>query len=225
MVGLEDPLGDTNHAAFVTEVEETLAQVQPGLTVRIVKDIVAVEGQVICTGSEGIFDSFEVLIAISRGFPLIEPIVWETRKRIPRVQDRHIYPDSGRCCICIWEEWLWDVGDPSFHKFLVGPIHSYFVSQSIFEMTGDWPFGERRHGKPGLIDAYRRMLDLSDGDDVEKYVQLLRQRSIKGHNECPCGSGKKVRDCHRAQLTEMKARIPSFLLQRMASNLRRHRRA
>lgn len=223
MVGLIDPLGAHNQAAFLDEIETILNDVQPGLSVRAVGECIGIEGTLVCTGPSGPFDKFEILAGLFPGFPFVEPVVQETGGRIPHELDRHVYPERGLCCICVWDEWIWDVKTPDFEKFLEGPLHSYFVSQSLFEITGQWPLGERRHGLDGLRDAYRRMLDLNDSADVEQCISLLRLREIKGHNICYCGSEKKVRDCHRDFLEALKRNIPEFLVNSMAEKLALYR--
>ena len=31
----------------------------------------------------------------------------------------------------------------------------------------------------------------------------LRKKNIKGHHSCPCGSGKRLRNCHERQIKEL----------------------
>jgi hypothetical protein len=220
VVGLADPLDATNQTGFLTEIDEALQDRPHRLEVRSLEKGFALKGQFVCSGPEGPFDFFEILIVIEWGFPFVEPLVWETAKRIPRDPDRHIYSASGQCCICIWEEWLWTTDCANFQSFVDGPLNSYFVSQSLFELKGQWVFGERRHGKDGIIDAYRRILKLGDQEDVSPYVCLLRHKKIKGHNICPCGSGKKLRHCHHQFMLDLKEQIPAFLLERMMQRIK-----
>jgi len=48
-------------------------------------------------------------------------------------------------------------------------------------------------------------------------VQLLLGSELKGHWQCPCGSGKRLRKCHLQALIELRSKeIPRRLLVRTA---------
>lgn len=219
MVTSTGPLTRTSLTSFLSEVEAVLSVSQPRLTARALEGKIIIAGTLVCSGPEGPFDEFEIALGVLLGFPSIEPLVCETGGRIPHDPDRHVFPSDGQCCICIWEEWLWEVEEPSFREFVEGPLHSYFVSQSMFEQTGEWPFGDRAHDVDGLMDAYRGILQLEDDADVLAYIRLLRLKNIKGHHDCPCRSGKKVRHCHRSFLAELKSKVPAFLIEMMDRKL------
>jgi hypothetical protein len=83
-----------------------------------------------------------------------------------------------------------------------------------------WPFGERSHGREGLVETYAELLCLDDPGTVPAYLDCLRKKELKGHFDCPCGSNKRLRDCHRDQLQELRKRIPVHLAQRAYDRLR-----
>lgn len=195
-MGFDKTLTNENGKEYREHVETVLQRFQPELTASLVKGDICISGNLICAGDEGPFDSFEILAVLPIGFPLKEPFVWETGERIPRTADRHIYPKPGNCCLCVWEEWLCGKPKVGFEDFLVGPLHSYFVSQSIFEMTGKWPFGERSHDRQGLDQALAELLSEIPNALIDRALAILSQPKIKGHARCPCGSGQRLRNCH-----------------------------
>lgn len=208
-MGTNETLNSKNIAAYLENVEAVLRSLQPELNAKIAGECISIKGNLICSGKEGEFDSFEIAVLLPLGFPTVEPSVWETGKRIPKIADRHIYPKSEKCCLCVWQEWLWDTQDADFEAFMTGPLHSYFVSQSIFELTKKWPFGERNHDKKGLDQALMKMLSAIPNAKIDRMLTVLSQFKIKGHTRCPCGSGNRLRNCHFGELISLQQRLPA----------------
>lgn len=207
-MGFNQTLTSRNGEQYRTQVEAVLQRLQPELNSSLVEGCICISGNLICTGDQGPFDAFEISALLPIGFPQKEPFVWETGERIPRTADRHVYPKPGNCCLCVWEEWLWGKTDVGFEDFLVGPLHSYFVSQSIFEMTGDWPFGERDHDKEGLDQALAKMLSDIPNVSMDNALAILSQTEVKGHARCPCGSRLRLRNCHYNELVSARQKLP-----------------
>ena len=205
----DETLRTRNLTGYLNAVNAVLERLQPELAAEIVDSTICITGKLVCSGQDGAFDAFEIALLLQDGFPKTEPFVWETAGRIPRVADRHIYPTPGNCCLCVWQEWLWKTQHPDFESFLIGPLHSYFVSQSIFELTGDWPFGERDHDQAGLDQALESMLEVIPNAQTDAALALLSQKKIKGHARCPCGSGKRLRSCHFDDLLFIRGRLPA----------------
>lgn len=174
---------------------------------------VVVEGKIVLSGSMGPFDSFEVRIEFNEGFPFIGPRLFETAGRIPHTLDRHMLSD-GSACLEVWEAWLAHSSDWSISTTLSGPIRNFLLSQSVFEHTDNWPFGEHAHGQAGQLDAIKAILDPAS-PDTSRLAWLL-ETLVKwpaGHNQCPCGSANKFRDCHRPELEEVRAKYHPVVLQ------------
>lgn len=204
----KDELTATNSAGFFDQVEAALTRLQPELKAVLIEGKIYIAGNFICYGKEGAFETYEIELLLQAGFPEVEPFVRETGNKIPRLADRHIYPSTGQCCLCVWQEWLWKTRNPDFEEFLVGPLHSYFVSQSLFDLTGHWPFGERRHDREGLDQALKEMLNVIPTVRFDSALALLSQNRIKGHAICPCGSGRRLRGCHFEELLSLQSRLP-----------------
>ncbi len=212
------------------EFERALAFQQPGLRLRQSGEILVANGEFILSdgaSSGGRLDAFEIEMLVATSYPEVEPLVYEVGGRIPIHPDRHMYSD-GRCCTCIWEEWCATSGDTSFRAFCEGPLRNFFLSQYVFERTGEWPFGERAHGAAGYMQAAAKLLGLDENDArADRYLQAVVAQSLKGHWDCPCGSGKRLRDCHFEQLTGIRAgvdRSQALKLHRKLVQLRRSER-
>lgn len=162
---------------------------------------------IIDSGEE--LDRYSVEIALLADYPDSVPLVWETGGKIPRDADHHINVD-GEACLFIPDE-RWRVYPPgaTFLEFLDGPIRNFFLGQSIFQRTGEWPFGQRRHGAAGIMEYYGELLGTGDVTVIIAYLECLSRPTLKGHWPCPCKSGKRLRDCHRDQVDILRARTPS----------------
>jgi hypothetical protein len=113
-------------------------------------------------------------------------------------------PD-GSACLYLEEALTYELPTPieTFTEFLEGPVRNYFICQSLVARGDPWPFGEHEHGAKGVLAAYAKLLGTSDPNQIRSFLECLRHRPTKGHKACPCGSGKKVRDCHQSQLDEL----------------------
>lgn len=178
---------------------------------------VSAEGKFYLRDSEGPFDSFDVRIFFPADFPLGEPKVWEVGKRIPETPNRH---NSNGACICVWEQWLAETTDRSVEAYIDCPLSRYFVSQSVFEQTGEWPLDEEPHFREGLVAAYSRTLGIPpEEDSVRRYLRALARGRLKGHFSCPCDSGRPLRHCHGEELRRLQTRIEPLLAKQMLRRL------
>ena len=207
-------------ATLLADVEASLAELQPHLKIVKNEPEIVIEGSFLLSGSVGPFDQYQLRVLMADGYPKREPKVFETGGRIPRDRDRHINL-NGDCCLTVWEEWLVTAPDTSFSGFLEGPVHEFFLSQWWFEKKGVWPFGARPHGADGMLDAYAEVLGVpAQQETVFNYLRALAKTRPKGHWPCPCGSGLKLRHCHRERLHELHQRVPSRMAKRMLLRLR-----
>lgn len=210
----------TISASLFSEVQQAVDRNQPELSVSKTDDLITLEGLFVVSGPEGPFDSYQVLAGLTASFPTEAPIVFETGDRIPKIDDRHIFPQHGNCCLGVWEEWLLTSPDHQFETFLTGPMHDYFISQTYYEVNGVWPFGERSHGKLGVFEAYADLLGVAlDAKIIADYLHLLSRQMIKGHALCPCGSGRRLRQCHSDDLQRLSRKFPPVMAKRMYDSI------
>jgi hypothetical protein len=153
-------------------------------------------------------DRFLIEIRFPGGIDAL-PAIREVGGRIPRDANRHVTPSTGEICTDVPELILLH-GKSSLVEYLGGPVRNFFLSQIIFESTKTWPFGQWEHGKDGLLEAYGDLLNVSGEAVIKAYLDYLaRKNPPKGHWPCPCGSTKRLRDCHGPTLAVLMARIPS----------------
>ncbi len=79
-------------------------------------------------------------------------------------------------------------------------VEPYFFSYEYHCRYGVFPFGERPHGINGLLDTYQGIFDESDLRKVFILARYVCDGEYRGHIDCPCGSGKKLRNCHGPSL-------------------------
>lgn len=211
---------------LIEQAKEYVARYQPELRVTVWKSLVCIDGKYILTGPLGEYDSFEVKIAVPANFPEDEPVVFETGGRIERVLDRHIFEKHGNCCVGVYEEWLLLSDNCSLEEYFLGPVDDYFFSQHWYETKlaqtgkGEWPLGERSHGLKGELEAFGEILGLEpDAKLIADHLKVLCKNPIKGHLSCPCGSGKRIRNCHRERIDQIRRAVNPAMARRMLDRI------
>lgn len=200
------------HKADPALLAKMIAEVQlvyPHLHFYSHADRVVVRGTFPILDSGNELDRYSVDIVLPADYPKSIPIVREVGGRIPHSADFHIIAKTGEACLFVPDE-RWRVYPPgaSFLDFLNGPVRNFFLGQTVFRATGEWPFGQRPHGPDGIREFYADLLGTKDAAVLLSYVEYLSRPTLKGHWPCPCQSGKRLRDCHRDQINDLTAKIP-----------------
>lgn len=211
-------------ATLRQEVEQALIFDQPSLVVSIAGNQVVVAGDYFLNdlGSgpdpEGPIAIFKVRVEFDDRFPELEPNVFETGGAVPA--GRHLNP-NGTCCLGVWEQWLVQAPEKSPSAFFSGPLRDYFLSQAHYQAHQEWPFGELSHGLDGIVEAYASVLGIAPHfPSVVDYLRVFsRPGWPRGHWECPCGSGRRIRTCHKTELTALRDLIPPTMADRMLSRM------
>jgi hypothetical protein len=185
------------------EIESQIASLlraQPGLSKKESRDCIIVEGTFIFSNSYDdipIYDEYLVKIEIPWSFPESMPLVFDTGMQIPP-EFEHINPDQSLCLGASCE--LWDelelYCDAS--HFIQTFLPSFLYAVSFFKKYGVKPaYGERKHGTLGLIESFKERYNTNDPRMLCLFLLMVcHEREYRGHSPCPCGSGKKFRDCH-----------------------------
>ena len=155
---------------------------------------------------------FSIDLEVPGNYPRGIPKLWCDRTEIPWEADRHVYP-NGLACLCVSSEYRkhWPPGS-DLTDFLSILVRPYLIGQAYYQDHGHWPSGrERSHGVEGIIEAYQDFLaplGAVTPPVIENFVRLLARRTDpKGHEPCPCGSGKRLRNCHRSFLVTLRRAI------------------
>lgn len=83
-------------------------------------------------------------------------------------------------------------------------VELYFVSYECYKRYGIFPFGERSHGSKGVLEFYCDYFKIASSKQVKGFISYIATTEYKGHHQCPCGSGKKLRNCHRDSILSAK---------------------
>lgn len=193
----------------------------PDLSVRTVDGCLMIQGSFPIAHEEKVLDRYQIEIRLPDNFPDSEPEVREIGGRIPHLSDRHVNPNNGTLCWQVPEEWLLE-GDRTLLGFLRGPLRNFLLGNSLYELGDPFPFDERAHGLAGLIQSYGSFFGTSDQDSILRYLDCLSRDMIRGHWDCPCGSGLRLRKCHREQLFSLKERISPQIAKSAIRRLREH---
>ena len=163
---------------------------------------------------------FKVQMWVPPGFPKDPPRLWEVGGRIPRTLDRHVYPKPGNCCFFYPDEFrLRHPEGMPLLDFLRGPVRDYFLGQMAVESGKPWPFGERAHGRDGGFEFYEEVLGVKGREPVLAYLTCLSYETLKGHHRCPCGSGVRLRQCHRLEIEGLRKAVPRDMAHQAAKRL------
>lgn len=153
-----------------------------------------------------LIDRYKVEIEFPHNYPDERPVVRETDDRIPLIAERHMNRD-GTACLFLDDEYEWRHPDGmSFQDFLDQAMMSYFICQSYYERTGEWLLDDRAHSAAGVVEFYEEILGTEKVGVILEYLDYI-ERDAKGHWDCPCGSGERVRNCHQDLMWELKDRI------------------
>lgn len=194
----------------------------PDLRVVTERDAVYINGSFPVVDGTEVLDRFQIEIEIPPEFPDSIPILREVSGRIPWHEDRHVNQRNGEACPIVPEEWLLRPDHGSILAFLDGPVRNFFLGQILVEAGQPWPFGERTHGVRGLLEAYGEMVGSADRDTILRYLDCLSKEMLKGHWDCPCGSAKRLRNCHLDELKMLHERIPPRIAQMATKRLAEH---
>ena len=193
----------------------------PDLLVSRPGELIEVTGSFPITYQGAELGRFQIRIELTDDFPDALPNLSEVGRRIPWVADRHMFSDGG-CCVLVPLEW--DLLPSELHSlrgYLDVPVRNFFLSQLAFEEGQGWPFGQRRHGLEGVLEAYRDTLGVADIRLVLPFIELLQKKNIKGHWSCPCRSGRIIRRCHESVIRALQNKIAPKVAKRALTFLKR----
>jgi hypothetical protein len=197
----------TNPALYA-QIKGQVAAAYPNLHFSIRDHTAFLSGSFLLMEGERIIDRFLIEIEFPSDYPRDIPMIREIGGRIPRTPDRHVYGSGGIACLFVPDEQAWACPEGStLLDFLNGPVRNFFLGQSLFEIEGTWPLGQRSHGVKGILEFYAEILGVNNREIIVRYIDVLRRKEIKGHWLCPCGSGKKLRYCHISKVNKLRDKI------------------
>jgi len=155
--------------------------------------------------SELFSDSFHLDITVLSDFPRSVPKVKELGKRISTKNYRdHIYPDRTLCLEVNTRIIMELDGNPSLYFFNERFIKPYLLGFLYYQKNRRFPFGDYSHGSDGLLEFYCKLFNVDDKPKAKQLLGLVFDENYKGHRDCPCGSGKRFRNCHSDQIVSFR---------------------
>lgn len=144
-----------------------------------------------------VYEDYHIRIFVPEDFPLHIPAVFDTNNDVP--SDFMHFLDDGSFCLgahCDLRSFLEE--KPSLTAFIDELLMSYLYSVSYYKLYGLMPFGERSHGVKGMLEAYQERYATGENNQLLAHLLCMVVGAIpyRGHHLCPCGSGKKLRNCH-----------------------------
>lgn len=146
-------------------------------------------------GLEEIADSFEIELTIPRDFPDTLPRVRETGSRI-EAGYQHRNPSGTLCLAVPIEQRRVFLEQPTLLGFVNRLVVPYLYGYCFWKKHGRHPFDESAHGHEGIVRHYVETLSLQDDLSALAVIRFLLEHGYRGHHDCPCGSGLRVRSCH-----------------------------
>jgi hypothetical protein len=207
---------------LLEEMKAEIKDLYPNLHFYLRNGIVVAQGTFPVLCGEKVIDRYSIDIVFPKHYPKSVPVVREVGGRIPKTPDRHMNNQGEACLFLSEQRWeIWPLGS-TFLEFLKGPVHNFFLGQSLVEQGEAWPFGFWDHGTTGIHNYYAQLLGIEDISIIIMIVACLAKPQIKGHWDCPCGSGKRMRHCHFPLLLDLREKIPQDVARQSLTYLLRN---
>jgi len=153
-------------------------------------------------GSYTIEDCYQLKLDLPEDYPASPPFVFETEGKI--TQDFGHFMQAGNFCLGAPVEVRCQFArHRTLLRFIEDQIIPYLFSYSYKRDHGTLPFGERSHRTLGLIQYYNEFFETSLIPSM-KLLKCLADDFGPPQMACPCGRGRKLRDCHGPKLTELR---------------------
>lgn len=150
-------------------------------------------------GLETITASFDIELTIPHVFPDRLPRAKEIGGRIG-ADYGHLNTDRTLCLAVPIEQRRVFLEQPTLLGFVDRLLVPYLYGYCFWRKHGCHPFDEAAHGYEGILRHYVDTLGLRGPLEALAVICFLLEHGYRGHHDCPCGSGRKVRACHGSVL-------------------------
>lgn len=164
-------------------------------------------------GSVNFYKKFEMEIIIDNKYPNILPKVYELSNILSK--DYHINPDGSLCLGTDFDIRLKLYPEYKLIDYIEYFIYPFLYNSLYYKNYKVSPYGERSHGEEGIIESYidffkiekTRAKDLFSNLNKRKFKRKLIYKDKLNKYLCPCGSGKKIYQCHKEEIKRLKNTI------------------
>lgn len=151
-------------------------------------------------------DEYLIQILFPLNFPNRIPSVREKSGRIKSSADYHNDKEGDGFCLGVPGEIYNKIRkNPTFNYFIAEIVVPFLYANTFHEKYNKYPWPTRAHYSKGIIEYYQDLFKFNDEKVTQNFLLNIAffKNSINGHNLCPCGSGKKFRECHRNEYTDL----------------------
>lgn len=154
-------------------------------------------------------DSYSIRIEVTKYYPFILPITFETGNRIP--SDYHKMANNCLCLGVVSELYLKFSNEATLLFYINKFVVEYLYSFSYREKHGEIPYGERSHNSRGILEFFQEYFETKNPNALMYIAESISIKDkYRGHHQCYCGSGKRIRDCHGHKILEFKMNLDKF---------------
>ena len=137
---------------------------------------------------EHIVDSFEIEV----DFKEIIPKVKELGNRTERYY--HKYKNGNLCLETDFNQLMY-LENHTYLEWLDYFVINYFCSFCYYQKYKCYPYGERNH-RYGDFFGFAEYMEIHPSQ-AWSILEYIVNKKYRGHDLCPCGSGKRIRNCHK----------------------------
>lgn len=160
----------------------------------------------ICDTKGAYWNTFQITILVSRGYPFCIPIVAERSNLIPRDIDWHISPE-GICCLDA-EHSLITLSKKGIYlaNFIAEKVYSFFANQIHKLESKAYAGTEYAHHTAGVIQYYLEELKMPSVEaTLQTLIHIFNKQGLGRNDKCPCASGLKLKFCHEKAIEIIKS--------------------
>ncbi len=155
---------------------------------------------------DAVTDSFELKIEFLIDHPHTIPLVTPLGNRIPK--DFHRLQCGALCLGSPTRQKLIVHQDPKLRSFIEKCVIPYLYAFVLHEQAKPLPFGELEHGRRGIIDDFMDIYGVGSQEVAKELLRLTgRPRRKANHQNCPCGSRKRLGRCHNRIVNKLRSTL------------------
>jgi hypothetical protein len=199
---------------FFANEQRYIAENFPDLHYHIEEGFVIIKGEINFTTSyaeKEISDSYKICIEFPHNYPEETPVALELQGKIP--SEFHTFSNKILCLGTPMEIRSIFNKERTINNFLENLLLPYLFQYSYKSKYGELPIGERSHGMPGIYEFYKEKIGIYNETSIIRFLSDLRDKKLKGHHLCPCGSNVLFRKCHWT-LAENLLKLPTSMIEK-----------
>jgi hypothetical protein len=159
----------------------------------------------IADGTDKVWDTYEIEIKGSAGYPYAFPKLYETNSAFPKNEDWHVYIEDNSCCVDVpMNEKIICQKGLNITDYIKQYAIPYFANQTYRNREGYYLHGEYSHGFMGRLEFYQSKLRASSPIQLLEMFKLILKEFNPGRRAmCPFCHKEKFRRCHRDAFREL----------------------